>query len=342
MTIRQLLVGAVVVGTLSMTGCASVVNGHTQSVSVTTRDRGEAVSGAQCTLINDKGTWYVTSPGSVSVQRSFDALLVDCKLVGLPNGTAAATSGTTAAVFGNILVGGVIGASIDIATGAAYSYPNLIPVDMGKTTVVTPPRSSATAAPASPDPAMTAAPVPYLNDAQQAQYRIFTSRPLPRAFAISANGHYASMYTTAPFDKSLPTDPRERALLVCGRLSGTGCELYAVDHQIVFQRQAPQAQAANVRSSPGRYAVDPTLAAARVPHLNDGQQAEYQLFLTQSLPRAFAISERGHYAMAWSTMPADKAMPTDPRDRAIAYCKLYSGEECRLFLVDNEIVYRAR
>jgi hypothetical protein len=150
------------------------------------------------------------------------------------------------------------------------------------------------------------------------------------------------MYTTAPFDKSLPTDPRERALLVCSRLAGTGCELYAVDNQIVFQRQAPQAQAANVRSSLGRYPVDPTLAAARVPRLNDGQQAEYQVFLTQSPPRAFAVSERGHYAMAWSTTPSDKAMPTDPRDRAIAYCKLYSGEECRLFLVDNAIVYRER
>jgi len=179
------------------------------------------------------------------------------------------------------------------------------------------------------------------NEAQQAQYRTFLTRPLPRAFAIATNGHYASTYTTGPFDKSLPTDPKERALLVCSRLAGVPCELFAVDNQIVFQRPQP-ALTTKVRSSPGTFPADPALAAAHVPYLNDGQRAEYQVFLTQPPPRAFAISENGHYATAWSNTPSDKSMPSDPRERALAYCRLFSGQECRLFLVNNEIVYRTQ
>jgi hypothetical protein len=33
--------------------------------------------------------------------------------------------------FGNILFGGFIGAGVDVATGAAYDYPNLLTVDLG-------------------------------------------------------------------------------------------------------------------------------------------------------------------------------------------------------------------
>ena len=342
--IRHLFFVTAVAGTLLMTGCASVVNGHTQSVSVTTKSRGEPVSGAQCSLSNDKGVWYLTSPGSVSVHRSYGGLTVSCALAGLPDGVAAASSSTTAAVFGNILVGGVIGAGVDIATGAAYNYPNVIPVDMGRTTVVhTVPPTGKGEAPAAvaPDPAMAAAKVPYLNEGQQAQYRLFLTRPLPRAFAISANGHYASMYTTAPFDKSLPTDPKERALLVCSRMAGTSCELYAVDNQIVFQDLPARPQPAGVRTRTGKYEPDATLAATRVPFLNEGQQAEYQIFLTHPTPRAFAISENGHYATAWSNVALDKSMPSDPKERALLSCKRFAGRDCQLFVVDNEIVYRA-
>jgi len=35
--------------------------------------------------------------------------------------------------FGNIIAGGIIGAGIDMSTGAAYDYPSLITVEMGVT-----------------------------------------------------------------------------------------------------------------------------------------------------------------------------------------------------------------
>jgi hypothetical protein len=40
--------------------------------------------------------------------------------------------------FGNILFGGVIGAGVDVYNGAAYDYPNLLNIEMGKTVKLKP------------------------------------------------------------------------------------------------------------------------------------------------------------------------------------------------------------
>jgi len=114
-------------------GCASIVSGHNQSVSVETRSKqGQAVTSANCKLSNNKGTWFVTSPGSVMVSRSFEDLLINCEKDNQEPGLANVKSSTKAMAFGNILFGGVIGVGVDVATGAAYDYPTMITVLMGE------------------------------------------------------------------------------------------------------------------------------------------------------------------------------------------------------------------
>ena len=115
------------------TGCASIVSGQNQSVSVTTLNKGDALAGAKCSLANDKGTWYATTPGSVMVRRSFNDLAVNCAFDGLDAGIALVKSATKGMAFGNILFGGVIGAGVDMSTGAAYDYPEIIQINMGQT-----------------------------------------------------------------------------------------------------------------------------------------------------------------------------------------------------------------
>lgn len=115
-------------------GCASIVSGSNQSVSVETRQSGQTIVGANCKLTNNKGTWFVTSPGSVTVHRSFEDLSVDCEKAGNFPGILMVKSSTKGMAFGNILFGGVIGAGVDIGTGAAYDYPTLITVEMGQPT----------------------------------------------------------------------------------------------------------------------------------------------------------------------------------------------------------------
>lgn len=117
-----------------LTGCASIVSGQNQSVSVVTKqvESKADVAGAKCSLTNDKGTWYVTTPGSVTVRRSYNELAVNCALEGFDNGVSIAKSSTKGMAFGNILFGGVIGAGVDMSTGAAYDYPDVISVEMLK------------------------------------------------------------------------------------------------------------------------------------------------------------------------------------------------------------------
>ena len=139
-------------GTFLIAGCASIVDGEQQSLFVETRHQDAAVSGAQCRLRNDKGTWFVTTPGSVTVHRSYQDMVVECSKAGLPTGWASIKSTTKGMAFGNILFGGVIGAGVDIGNGAAYDYPQVIVVDMGKTKSIT------------SEPAKTPAPNPTGNE----------------------------------------------------------------------------------------------------------------------------------------------------------------------------------
>lgn len=123
----SILVVCAVVSSLS--GCASIVDGVHQSVSVQTLP----ATGATCSLQNNKGTWYVNrTPGSVVIHKSYKDLQVSCQKRGYRTSTLKVQSHTKAMAFGNAIIGGVIGAGVDIGDGAAYSYPNLITVPMGK------------------------------------------------------------------------------------------------------------------------------------------------------------------------------------------------------------------
>ena len=116
---------------LNVVGCASIVGTTGQSVSVETRDKEKVISGASCEFANSKGKWFVNSPGTVQIRRSNDDLIVLCTKTGIEPGRASVVSDTKGSMFGNILLGGGIGAIVDHNTGAAYEYPTLIQIMMG-------------------------------------------------------------------------------------------------------------------------------------------------------------------------------------------------------------------
>jgi hypothetical protein len=162
---RMVLLSAAAFAALNLGGCASIVNGQNQSLSVTTKQDGTDVSGAKCSLANDKGTWYITTPGSVTVHRSFQDLAVKCAVETQEPTLATFKSATKGMAFGNILLGGIVGAGVDMATGAAYDYPEVIVVTMGSKPAATMPAASGStahataAAPAAPAPSAAPAPV---------------------------------------------------------------------------------------------------------------------------------------------------------------------------------------
>ena len=134
-----------------ISGCASIVSGTNQVLSVEARNKGEAVVGATCRMDSNKGTFFVTTPGTVTVHRGFDDLTVKCEKEPLPAGLAIVKSSTKGMLAGNIIFGGFIGAAIDSGTGAAYDYPSLITILMGENihipgTTITPPAPPAPSA----------------------------------------------------------------------------------------------------------------------------------------------------------------------------------------------------
>lgn len=121
----------VVSAALGLTGCASIVNGTNQVVSVQTVTPTGDVGGATCKLENEKGVYYVTTPGTVTVHRAYGDMNVKCEKAGFTPAMAKFKSSTKGMMAGNILFGGVIGAGVDAASGAAYDYPTLLQVMMG-------------------------------------------------------------------------------------------------------------------------------------------------------------------------------------------------------------------
>lgn len=136
---------------LQLTGCASIVSGTNQALTVETRTEAGALSGANCKLSNNKGMWYLTSPGSTTVNRSFEDLSISCDKPDYKTGLLTVKSSTKGMAFGNILFGGVIGVGVDVATGAAYDYPAVITVIMGADGVLVAPAVEPT--PAAPQAA---------------------------------------------------------------------------------------------------------------------------------------------------------------------------------------------
>jgi len=126
-SMHRSFIAAIAVAVLFLSsGCASIVSGHNQSLSVET----PGCTPANCQLTNTKGSWFVITPGTVVVHRAYGDLTVECKKDGVQPIARDIKSSTKGMAFGNILLGGVIGAGVDIGTGAAYDYPPVISIPL--------------------------------------------------------------------------------------------------------------------------------------------------------------------------------------------------------------------
>jgi len=111
---------------VQLTACATIIEGTDQSVSIET----PPANGATCTLTSSEGEWFVTAPGSVTVEKTKNDMSVVCKRDGFHDGVATVVPKFQATTAGNILAGGLIGVAVDAASGANYEYPSPIRVDM--------------------------------------------------------------------------------------------------------------------------------------------------------------------------------------------------------------------
>ncbi|MBF0137521.1 MAG: hypothetical protein H7833_12420 [Magnetococcus sp. DMHC-1] len=117
-----------IAGTVMLVGCASIVSGTLQPVSVNTGK----VNGAICELTDKKGgKWYISgTPGTVTVQKGDGPMDVTCRKEGYTTGHLTVEEVLAEATIGNIFLGGGVGILVDMASGAAQQYPGEIVVWM--------------------------------------------------------------------------------------------------------------------------------------------------------------------------------------------------------------------
>ena len=110
-----------------LTGCATIVSGRTQDIAFHSVPAGADV------MLND-GAKTVT-PGTLTLKRRGNYMATFTKEPFLPRSVEIKSSGNWW-VLGNVLIGGLIGIIVDIATGAAHRLvPDYVMVDMATGTV---------------------------------------------------------------------------------------------------------------------------------------------------------------------------------------------------------------
>jgi hypothetical protein len=108
-------------------GCALVMEGKTQTVSFDTNPQ----KPAQCNVSNSKGSWDINqTPASATVNKAYGDITVTCLSKDGYHGSSVVESSTAAAVFGNIIIGGLIGVAVDMGSGAAYKYPTKVTIPL--------------------------------------------------------------------------------------------------------------------------------------------------------------------------------------------------------------------
>lgn len=123
---------AVVTLVAALSGCATVMNDTTHPMRVDTKTAdGQPIAGADCSATNDKGRFTFKSGDTVQVRRSGKDLDIACTHPGQHDATARAMSRANAGMWGNILIGGAIGAVVDHNKGTAYTYPTWVQLVFG-------------------------------------------------------------------------------------------------------------------------------------------------------------------------------------------------------------------
>jgi len=147
--------------------CATLVNGTSQTVTVSTTP-----PGASCTLdrMGTRVGAVSTTPGSIRLDKSKNDLSVTCTKEGFQTATVAHAPSFGAATFGNIIAGGVIGVVVDAASGANYTYPDDIRIEMAATAPTLPPMAQQVPS-SMPGTAIRLLPAAARSDAQPALLR---------------------------------------------------------------------------------------------------------------------------------------------------------------------------
>jgi hypothetical protein len=116
---------------IALTSCASIIEGSTQTISVTTQPNYPAM----CFVQKDGSNTEILfeAPGTVEVRKSLYPLNITCASKnGGTVGKAKVLSDVANWGYGGAVAGVGVGAVVDSATGAANEYPQNIVIKLGQ------------------------------------------------------------------------------------------------------------------------------------------------------------------------------------------------------------------
>lgn len=147
-------VAAVATLGIALSGCATVIDGTSQSIAVTT----PPTTGAYCTLTSSEGNVSVLTPGVAHVEKSKEDIVAHCSKEGWQDASATIPSDFQGWTVGNLVLGGVVGFGVDALSGAMHKYPHAYEIPMQPIHGASePPSAPATVSMAEPTKAATAA-----------------------------------------------------------------------------------------------------------------------------------------------------------------------------------------
>ena len=123
--LKNSFVSVILLTALILSGCASITQGTDDSIFVDISNCSEKVN---CSATNKKGTWEFTAPGSIRFTKSDDSLHITCEDGDyMASATVTPTSGDM--VWGNLLIGGIIGAAADASSDAHWTTPDSVSIE---------------------------------------------------------------------------------------------------------------------------------------------------------------------------------------------------------------------
>jgi hypothetical protein len=170
-----------VIPLLVFTGCATIAGGTTQVVAVDSKPSGATCEASRNGLRLHAGT----TPMSFPIDKSYSTMTISCVDAMNRRGTAINKPGPEPWFFGNLLLGGLVGMSIDLISSSVNRYDTAVAVVMGDQPTSEPARPVPLASPVAPAQVpvavMAPAPVPVAvatpAQAPAAVTRSFGARP---------------------------------------------------------------------------------------------------------------------------------------------------------------------
>lgn len=110
---------------LLATGCATMIKGATQEVTITT----PGVEGARCKVENDYFRYTVNPPRTFQIERTSQPYQINCVAPGNRFKTAILDRAFEETAAWNVTNGVIPGVATDATSGALFRYPDLIAID---------------------------------------------------------------------------------------------------------------------------------------------------------------------------------------------------------------------